>query len=54
LFRRGYFIAENGIIYQGLGYQLRAKSLFKKALKPDSHNRKAQEGLNGVKTGEPK
>ncbi len=48
------YIAGNGIIYLGLGFNLRAKSVFEKALKLDPHNRKAKEGLNRIKNGEAK
>jgi curved DNA-binding protein CbpA len=48
------YIAENGIIYLGLGFHLRAKSVFEKALKLDPHNKKAKEGLSRIRIGEPK
>ncbi len=48
------YIAENGVIYLGLEFHLRAKSVFEKALKLDPHNKKAKEGLSRIKTGEAK
>lgn len=42
------YIAESGNIYLGLGFYLRSKAAFEKALKSDANNRAAVDGLKKV------
>jgi curved DNA-binding protein CbpA len=43
------YVAELGHIYLDLGFNLRAKNTFEKAIKLDSHNEKAAEGLRKIR-----